>query len=155
MQEVFEKIKQFIHKEIDRTSSFVEHDTQCNILHFVEELEEEYQNIPSDEYINRQQAIDAVTRSYSYESERMTALQELPVVNIPKNNGWIPVEERLPEKKMEVLICNEIGEMTSTWYIPWAENSKTFKRFAHRIGGYETVAWQPLPEPYQPKGDKE
>ena len=70
------------------------------------------------------------------------------------NNGWIPVEERLPEKKMEVLICNEMGEMTSTWYIPWAENSKAFKRFAHRIGGYETVAWQPLPPKYQPKGDK-
>ena len=44
MQEVFKKIKEFINKEIDRTSSFVEHDAQCNILHFVEQLAEEYNN---------------------------------------------------------------------------------------------------------------
>ena len=32
------------------------------------------------ELIRRQDAIDVVTRSYNYESERLTALQELPVI---------------------------------------------------------------------------
>ena len=40
------------------------------------------------EYIKRQDAIDTVGQSYKYESDRMTALQELPVMNIQS------VEER-------------------------------------------------------------
>lgn len=36
------------------------------------------------EYIKRQDAIDTVAKSYPYESDRMTALQELPVRNIKK-----------------------------------------------------------------------
>lgn len=34
------------------------------------------------EYIKRQDAIDAVARSYPYESDRMTALQEVPVIEV-------------------------------------------------------------------------
>lgn len=68
------------------------------------------------------------------------------------NNGWILVSERLPKEKMPVLICNEIGEITSTWYLPYGDE-KRFKKFMHKIGESETIAWQPLPEPYQPKGE--
>lgn len=33
------------------------------------------------ELIKRQDAIDAVAKQYSYESDRLTALQEVPVIN--------------------------------------------------------------------------
>lgn len=44
MQEVFEKIKEFICGEIDNPSPYMVHRAQCEILHFVENLEEEYNN---------------------------------------------------------------------------------------------------------------
>lgn len=37
------------------------------------------------EYIKRQDAIDVVGQAYRYESDRMTALQELPTVNLPND----------------------------------------------------------------------
>ena len=56
MKEVFEKIINYIHSEIARTTSFAEHETLINVKFFVHELEEEY-----------------------------------------NNNGWISVEDELPE----------------------------------------------------------
>lgn len=44
MQEVFEKIINFIHSEIERTTSWAEHDTLINVEFFVEELAEKYNN---------------------------------------------------------------------------------------------------------------
>lgn len=35
------------------------------------------------EYIKRQDAIDVLGQVYRYESDRMTALQELPTINLP------------------------------------------------------------------------
>ena len=115
MQEVFERIKEFIYKEIDRTSSFIEHDTQCKILHFVEGLEEEY------------------------------------------NNGWIPVEKRLPEDGVRVLVfIKALGETDNihkdAMTVNWVKNGKFIN--CHNEG-YRILAWQPLPPKYQPKGDKE
>ena len=65
------------------------------------------------------------------------------------NDGWIPVEERLPESKTHVLCCFENGAVDSLWQ-DWKESG---------FGGYfdddfkqmEVAAWRPLPEPYKPK----
>lgn len=69
--------------------------------------------------------------------------------NVPSNNGWIPVEERLPESKTHVLCCFENGTVDALWQ-DWKDSG---------FGGYfdddfkpmEVVAWRPLPEPYKPK----
>lgn len=37
----------------------------------------------SEYYIKRQDAINAVMQNYCYESDRLTALQELPAIDIP------------------------------------------------------------------------
>lgn len=71
--------------------------------------------------------------------------------NVPTDDGWIPVEERLPESKTHVLCCFENGAVDSLWQ-DWKESG---------FGGYfdddfkpmEVVAWQPLPDPYKPKKD--
>ena len=67
------------------------------------------------------------------------------------NNGWIPCSERLPEENMEVIVT--ISEMdgynhTSTswmqdgvWIIKKTPLQPT------------VIAWQPIPEPYQSKGE--
>ncbi len=66
--------------------------------------------------------------------------------------GWIPCSERLPsEKDGVVLICDEKGRVNTgkhsehnmTWYIG----------DMYAVGGAKVIAWMPLPEPYQPKGE--
>lgn len=51
MEEVFEKIIEFIHSEIERTISYAEHDTLINVEFFVDDLKEKYNNgwIPCSE----------------------------------------------------------------------------------------------------------
>lgn len=69
--------------------------------------------------------------------------------NIPTDDGWIPVEERLPESKTHVLCCFENGTVDALWQ-DWKDSG---------FGGYfnddfkpmEVAAWRPLPEPYKPK----
>ena len=66
-----------------------------------------------------------------------------------ENDGWISVDERLPEEKTEVLCCFEDGTVQTLW--------QDWKRYG--FGDYldddlnptQVIAWQPLPEPYKPK----
>lgn len=79
------------------------------------------------------------------------------------NNGWIPVSERLPnfEERKKAYCRNEHGAefvvmiegatLPTTLYIKMQEDIW----FDEQGELYNVVAWQPLPEPYQPKGDKE
>lgn len=63
---------------------------------------------------------------------------------------WIPVEEKLPDKYTEVLVAFEDGfNGVVAWYsetnkIWW--NANTERHIEAKI-----IAWQPLPEPYQPE----
>ena len=72
------------------------------------------------------------------------------------NNGWIPCSERLPEGKQRCLTTakiyfvpdhvdeedNYIGVAIDTYFekFGWSSNP-------------EVIAWQPLPKPFQPKGE--
>lgn len=76
-----------------------------------------------------------------------------------ENDGWIPVEERLPEEGIEVLaqftvrvvhINNEVDEVVYI-HTMYCENG-IWKSFAGVPNG-KVEAWHPLPEPY--KEDKQ
>lgn len=73
------------------------------------------------------------------------------------NNGWIPVEERLPENDNYILLSFENFSIPIVGRYEEDENGGAFY-----VGDEpETCvsqdlfvnAWQPLPEPYQPKGE--
>lgn len=120
-------------------------------IQLIKEIFQKHMNdLSVKEYISRQEAINVVMQGYRYESDRMTALQELPIfymndgkdTNVPTNDGWILTEERLPEDGESVLCTN--GE-----YVYLVEYD------ADLDAGFgdtdEIIAWQPLPEPYRPE----
>ena len=66
--------------------------------------------------------------------------------------GWIPCSERLPEGKEshKVLVTDEDGIMAVCYFL---EVTKIFKVCWDGEEFQGVIAWQPLPEPYQPKGE--
>lgn len=63
------------------------------------------------------------------------------------NNGWIPVEERLPENEHSVLICGNPGWIDVGWFIRGVWRTG----FSAAEIRNEVVAWRPLPDPYRPE----
>ena len=81
------------------------------------------------------------------------------VVSIRKhmNDGWIPVQERLPEEKKSVLVQWEKYDrhlnVTLTYLdVMWLEDEEdvVFETI-NGIPNGRVIAWQPLPEPYRPE----
>lgn len=86
-------------------------------------------------------------------------IEEQPTVYV--NDGWIPVEERLPEETTgkyypEMIVTTSYGAVTWGFYRvmdkQWYIYSNIHNEFV-KAGDKEIVAWQPLPEPYKPKKD--
>ena len=73
------------------------------------------------------------------------------------NDGWIPVEERLPEEKKSVLVQWEkydrsIDETLIYLDVMWLEDEEdvVFETI-NEIPNGRVIAWCPLPEPYRPE----
>ena len=65
------------------------------------------------------------------------------------HNGWIPCSERLP-KYGEVVMCYCTNSGITISYITH-KGVKPSKSV--RFGQHSVIAWQPLPQLYQPKGE--
>lgn len=63
------------------------------------------------------------------------------------NDGWIPVEERLPENEHSVLMCGNPGWIDVGWFIRGVWRTG----FSAAEIRNEVVAWRPLPDPYRPE----
>ena len=81
--------------------------------------------------------------------------QVTEIIRNHMNNGWIPVEERLPEEWEKVIVWyeyfryGEYNRMYETYGIGWQYDG----RWAGDVSGTKArcIAWQPLPEPYRLK----
>lgn len=63
-----------------------------------------------------------------------------------KDNGWIPVEEKLPEK--EVIAQNVYNEMM-IGYVYYSEEMEWYGCESDDVYLSNVVAWRPLPETYK------
>ena len=74
--------------------------------------------------------------------------------NIPSNDGWIPVEDGLPEEGEEVEVTIEemadsAGGMRYYTKTAWVQEERwVIKR---NPCNPRVIAWRPLPKPYKPK----
>lgn len=73
------------------------------------------------------------------------------------NDGWIPVEERLPKEKKSVLVQWEKYDrhlnVTLTYLdVMWLEDEEdvVFETI-NGIPNGRVIAWRPLPDPYHPE----
>nr|DAG36426.1 MAG TPA: Protein of unknown function (DUF551) [Caudoviricetes sp.] len=70
-----------------------------------------------------------------------------------KENGWIPVSERLPEIKMAYEKCFLVTDGRFCWMAYWTrEKEWVFAECTdckNKIDWTDVVAWRSLPEPYK------
>ena len=99
-----------------------------------------------DEYIKREEAIEAVKHAWAKGLEPSQYLEIIPAANVAPVQEWIPVNDRLPEDQEEVLVCtrskNGVRNIDKGYM--------AIDRFIHR-GRAEVTHWMPLPPP--PKGE--
>ena len=70
------------------------------------------------------------------------------------NNGWIPCSEKLPDVKQDVLVTVKYtGFMGMHGYWIKTGHMEAENDWWGDCAGGEVIAWQPLPQPYQPKGE--
>lgn len=78
-----------------------------------------------------------------------TGLEPYEITYRKPPNGWIPVEERLPELETMVLAYIKRNDVEDEW-----RTYQVYKYTDYWIGTgnlFEVVAWMPLPEPYRPE----
>ena len=75
------------------------------------------------------------------------AIDIINQVEAEYNNGWIPCSERLPDTYGKYLVTYRINGnlLVDAWLFNGIDFNQTEE--------VEVIAWQPLPEPYKPKGE--
>lgn len=70
------------------------------------------------------------------------------------NDGWIPVDERLPEGQTRVICQFDNGDIELLWQ-DWESDPETLTYLADfsMMAEKKVIAWKPLPDPYLPKKD--
>lgn len=130
MQEVFEKIIEKL-KEYEY-ENLVEHDSEM-----ANHCKQDCNDVNDCTLCVFDKAIEIIKQ----EAEKL-----VPDTNVG-NNGWVPCSERLPEENSSVIACFAHGLVTELAF---------YGGLFHGIYDYNTnviIAWQPLPQPYQPKGE--
>ena len=96
----------------------------------------------------------------SYEAKHVKSYEKglsfaADVIRKHMNDGWIPVEERLPEEKQSILVQWEKYDIhlnvTLTYLdVMWLDDAEegAFGTI-NGVPNGKVIAWRPLPDPYQ------
>lgn len=70
-----------------------------------------------------------------------------------KENGWIPVSERLPEIKMDYKECYLVTDGRFCWMAYYTSEKEWIfadcTNCKNKIDWTDIIAWMPLPKPYK------
>lgn len=86
--------------------------------------------------------------------KREGLLEAHDIIRKHMNDGWIPVEERLPEEAGTYIINALTGERNIVTFAKWQNRYKRFDMTGARTY-WKIIAWCPLPEPYHPERSRE
>lgn len=86
--------------------------------------------------------------------KREGLLEAHDIIRKHMNDGWIPVEERLPEEGGTYIITAKDGEREIISFAKWQNRYKRFDMTGARAY-WRIIAWRPLPEPYRPERSEE
>ena len=137
MQEVFDKIIEKL--EEYEYENLVEHDSEM-----ANHCKQDCNDVSDCTLCVWDKAIEIVKQ----EAEKF-----VPDTNVG-NNGWIPCSEKLPELRQDVLVTVKYtGFMGMHGYWIKTGHMEAENDWCGNCAGGEVIAWQPLPEPYQPKGE--
>ena len=115
-----------------------------NVLEkILEEIEHE---IMTNKEIGRKQC-DEMARAMNIIHSHMDDDTISKMENV-RNDGWIPVSERLPDKGIYVMCCFDDGTVDVLWQ-NWQEDKSLLFYADIDKQIRKVVAWQPLPEPYK------
>ena len=154
MQEVFENIINKLEEQKEYYKD-IRKNTHCRVTET-----SECDSCRADHCLDaRLRCVDDITEIVKQEAEQY-------------NNGWIPVEEELPrdcDNRFYMCIVENHEEdlpMFSQydeeygfgfWHDIYDEHTLGFVdsefKTNEELGYEEVIAWQPLPQPYQPKGE--
>ena len=68
------------------------------------------------------------------------------------HNGWIPCSEHQPEEAGTYNVTAYDGRILRSTHAKWQPRLKSWN-LTGTMAYWKIIAWQPLPQPYQPKGE--
>ena len=77
--------------------------------------------------------------------KREGLLEAEEIIRKHMNDGWISVEEQLPEGNKTVLVCQRGGAIDVAWH----DGYRWKTGFSHADWLSNVIAWRPLPAPYR------
>ena len=134
-------------------------------MNVLEKILKEIEELKRNQDSKNQDFVTGYISALSTVEGVIAGLDEAKDINVPSNDGWIPVEKKLPEEKgwyqctcSDKDIWNE-GIVRDLYYYP--ETKKFVDNIRYENNGLKNIekyywtkyvtAWQPLPEPYKPK----
>ena len=82
-----------------------------------------------------------------------TEAEQKKAIDLMNSNRWIPVDERLPEIKMDYEECYLVTDGRFCWMAYYTSEKEWFfadcTNCKNKIDWTDVIAWMPLPEPYK------
>ena len=122
-------------------------------MNVLEKILEEIEELKRNQDSKNQDFVTGYISALSTVEGVIAGLDEAKDINVPSNDGWIPVEKKLPEEGQKVLVWyeyfryGEYNRMFKTYGIGWQFDG----HWSGDVSGTKArcIAWQPLPEAYR------
>ena len=117
---------------------------------------QELEKILEEIELEKKNALLSIEHTTGYKAGALNMANTIKdIIRKHMNDGWIPVEERLPEKPENGYQEPEYNVMIKDAIIPTTLKFTSKGKWKDDLGQeYEIIAWRPLPEPYRPEGSE-